>query len=121
MRNMYTVVRGNSSPPLEASQRYRRAHPERVEESKPGGQLDFDVDWYRDDIRMQPCSYCGEGAGTNGADRLDNLLPYVKTNIVPSCIRCNLMKGARLSSETFVEHCKTIVNYQANKQIVITS
>lgn len=111
------------------SRRWREANPDlnkiqqyRLSDREAGRlgcdeDLDLDIVRFRDNIRCQPCSYCGEGAGTNGADRLDESLPHHKSNIVPSCSRCNFMKGGRLhlSPSAFVEACRKVVEYAEQK------
>lgn len=46
-------------------------------------------DWLRD----QPCVYCG-APGPNGVDRVESTQGYTLENVVPSCKKCNLRKGA---------------------------
>jgi hypothetical protein len=39
-----------------------------------------------------PCTYCGETAIQMTLDRIDNTLGHTKSNVLPACIRCNLMR-----------------------------
>lgn len=43
-------------------------------------------------IIIQPCLYCGETEKI-GLDRLDNNKGHLQSNVVPCCLRCNLIKG----------------------------
>lgn len=38
------------------------------------------------------CCYCGETSLRMTIDRMDNSLGHVQTNVVPACIRCNLLR-----------------------------
>lgn len=66
-----------------------------------------------DALVRQPCRYCGDPAGNlkrtknhpgfrhNGIDRRDPALPYVATNVVAACGRCNIAKGTMGEQEFF--------------------
>jgi len=41
----------------------------------------------------RPCTYCGENELKMTLDRRDNDKGYVEDNVVPACIRCNLIRG----------------------------
>jgi hypothetical protein len=41
----------------------------------------------------QPCKYCGATNLPMTLDRKDNALGHLTANIVPACIRCNLVRG----------------------------
>ena len=65
------------------------------------------------------CHYCGivggnikrtknhDGFRYNGIDRKNRSLPYVGSNVVPCCGRCNMAKGS-MSEEEFILHAITI-------------
>lgn len=40
-----------------------------------------------------PCVYCGDVEGRMSLDRVNNDLGHLKTNVVRSCTRCNLVRG----------------------------
>jgi hypothetical protein len=40
------------------------------------------------------CSYCGETQGRISLDRIDNEQPHNKSNVVPCCFRCNMIRGS---------------------------
>jgi hypothetical protein len=40
------------------------------------------------------CSYCGDSSIRMTLDRIDNDLGHVRGNVLPSCIRCNLIRGS---------------------------
>lgn len=42
----------------------------------------------------QGCSYCGETQLRIALDRIDNTQAHSKSNVVPSCIRCNYLRGS---------------------------
>ena len=39
-----------------------------------------------------PCSYCGDRSIQMTLDRIDNSIGHTKSNVVPACIRCNLLR-----------------------------
>ncbi len=45
------------------------------------------------------CNYCNTLNNYNGIDRIDSSKGYVKTNVVPCCKICNLMKGTKSVKE----------------------
>jgi len=49
---------------------------------------DLETDWFIQNILEKECSYCGTKEFL-GADRLDNSVGHIKSNIVPACYRCN--------------------------------
>ena len=68
-------------------------------------------------IVLAPCLYCGnkasnhsKGFASNGIDRIDNSLGYVRGNVAPCCKTCNAMKSA-LSTEEFTSHIKKVASY----------
>lgn len=72
------------------------------------------------DIIHRPCHYCGsideeKSCGSykfnvNGVDRIDSLLGYEKSNVVPCCSTCNRMK-LNLTIEAFYDKIKQILTY----------
>jgi hypothetical protein len=38
------------------------------------------------------CLYCGETTLRMTLDRIDNTKGHIKTNVVPACVRCNLLR-----------------------------
>lgn len=45
-----------------------------------------------EDILKRGCGYCGDTLGQIGLDRIENSLGHLKSNVVPACTRCNLMR-----------------------------
>lgn len=56
-------------------------------------------------FRGKECFYCGDVLDRVRLDRMDNKEGYLMSNLVPSCIVCNWMKGSRLSVESFISKC----------------
>ncbi len=68
------------------------------------------LDCYVLSLFKQPCYYCGEimnDEKLTGIDRIDNLLGYITSNIVPCCKICNMMKKD-LDQKTFIKMCRHI-------------
>lgn len=54
---------------------------------------DFDSKWVVENIFNQKCVYCGESDWTKlGCDRVDNSIGHIKSNVVCSCLHCNMIK-----------------------------
>lgn len=49
------------------------------------------------ELISQPCFHCGTTDENRGLDRIDNKLPHIKGNVVPSCAPCNFARGDRFS------------------------
>lgn len=47
----------------------------------------------------QPCTHCGTTEINRGLDRINNDLPHVRGNVVPSCAPCNFARGDRFTFE----------------------
>lgn len=42
----------------------------------------------------KPCHYCADTEAQMTLDRIDNALGHTEDNVVPSCFRCNVARGA---------------------------
>ena len=49
------------------------------------------------DLITQPCTHCGTQDLPRGLDRIDNALPHIRGNVVPSCAPCNFARGDRFT------------------------
>ena len=89
----------------ESVKKHREMHPEmtrassliqnyKKEDRKYGRELpDFDSKWMVENILLKPCHYCGEtGWDIIGCDRIDNSKGHIKSNVVPCCLHCNMVK-----------------------------
>ena len=49
----------------------------------------------------QPCGYCGGATPktSGGLDRMDNTRGYELDNVIPCCVFCNKLKGARFTAD----------------------
>ena len=54
------------------------------------------------------CNYCGDSA--TGYDRVNSRIGYLKTNIVPCCSACNMMKNS-VNVNDFIAKIKQIHSY----------
>ena len=72
-------------------------------------------EWYISDefakeLFVQPCHYCGFldlDETCNGIDRMDNSKPYIPSNCLSCCKKCNYAKRV-LDYYEFINLCKTI-------------
>lgn len=84
------------------------------------GDSDFSVDEFVE-LSQNNCHYCdappsnkyqgqcGDVFIYNGLDRIDSALPHLKSNCVPCCKVCNIMKR-EFSIEYFINHIKRILS-----------
>lgn len=67
----------------------------RINDRKRGRANDLEIEFVEGLIN-QGCSYCGisrKDAPYMTLDRMDNQLGHLKSNVVPSCLSCNLTRG----------------------------
>lgn len=60
-------------------------------------------------ILAKPCHYCDTTERQRGFDRIDNTLPHVRGNVLPSCTNCNSIRGTRLTVEEAKAHIQEIM------------
>jgi hypothetical protein len=65
----------------------------KASDKKFSREYDLTVDKIRELI-SQPCSYCEETELQMTIDRIDNAIGHTESNVVPACIRCNLIRKA---------------------------
>jgi hypothetical protein len=70
----------------------------RFNDRRRGYQFDIDKDWLIKNILSKPCTYCGS-TDFVGCDRVDNSKGHIKTNVVPCCVVCNMVKGNNFNFE----------------------
>lgn len=56
-----------------------------------------------------PCTYCGEEPG-GGVDRVSSSEGYIRSNVVPCCRTCNMMKND-MSVSKFIKHCTKVIRH----------
>ena len=61
----------------------------RRNDKQKGRDNDLDLDFVRELIKGNICSYCGETNIRITLDRIDNNFGHLKTNVLSCCIRCN--------------------------------
>ena len=72
--------------------------------------LEFSIDKkYYIKLCDSRCFYCG--GQSDGIDRKDNNLGYIKGNCFPCCTICNKMKSNRAESE-FLDHIDLVYTFQ---------
>lgn len=65
----------------------------RASDKKYGRDYDLTLDLIRSLI-SKPCSYCGETELQMTLDRVNNEIGHTENNVLPACIRCNLIRKA---------------------------
>ena len=57
---------------------------------------DLTIEWLLENILNKSCIYCNSTQDI-GCDRIDNNIGHIKSNCVPCCYSCNIMRGNRFS------------------------
>lgn len=66
-------------------------------DKKAGRLTDLPIQWFKENISSKPCSYCGTTDDPIGADRLDNAVGHIRSNVVPCCKLCNKTRNSHFS------------------------
>lgn len=62
-------------------------------DKRKGRENDLDIAFVKEMI-SNPCRYCGRNAKFMTLDRIDNSIGHVRSNVVPCCRRCNLVRNS---------------------------
>lgn len=68
----------------------------RVRDFKRGQEFSVRKDWFIENILSKPCNYCGDTSRI-GADRINNKLGHIESNLIPCCHICNGIRGDRFT------------------------
>lgn len=60
-------------------------------DKKHGREFNLTIERIRELIE-NTCQYCGENKLQMTLDRIDNSIGHIESNVVPACIRCNLIR-----------------------------
>ena len=122
---------GNNKKPLgEASFNHKfLSYKARAKTHKKNLEFNLSKDEFRDLI-LQPCHYCNAISSmsfksrtsngdfvSNGIDRIDSNMGYIKDNCLPCCTICNKMKN-NLSYKEFIDHIERIQNATQTRKII---
>lgn len=69
----------------------------------------------------QPCTYCSGKLDSSGCglDRLDNSKGYEPGNVVPSCGKCNRIRGDRLTHEEMRAAMSAVLSLRNKKRLYL--
>ena len=70
----------------------------RIKDLKKGLKYNLDIDWFINNIVYNKCIYCGDDKNI-GCDRIDNSIGHIKSNVVPCCYTCNVVRNNIFSVE----------------------
>ena len=76
---------------------------------------DFNIEWFVENIMTQKCVYCGDTEEI-GADRIDNNIGHIKSNIVPCCKICNHARNNNFTHEEMLEIGKVIAEIKSKRK-----
>lgn len=65
-------------------------------------ECDLTIEWFIDNILKRSCSYCGTNKHV-GADRLNNKISHIISNIIPCCFRCNAVRNTHFTHEQMLK------------------
>lgn len=99
----YTVLSSNQKIRNKASKMLSQY---KLKDKKKGYKTDVDLDFLLSAFK-QPCTYCGSN-NKIGLDRKDNSQGHTKENCVPSCYRCNVVRGNNFSFDEMIILAQTI-------------
>jgi hypothetical protein len=66
-------------------------------DAKAGRETYLPLDWYKENISGKPCFYCETVEDPRGADRIDNAVGQVMSNVLPRCKVCNKVRNNHFS------------------------
>jgi hypothetical protein len=102
IRHENYVYSTESRQSINERQKRRRLKPEnrgwyvfddaRKSDRRYGRTFDLTRDFVEASLSL-PCTYCGDVSNLMTLDRKDNELGHTNENCLPSCIRCNLLRG----------------------------
>lgn len=79
----------------------------RATDRKRGIPNDLTLEFVRETLN-NPCCYCGETKLRMSLDRVDNSIGHTQANVVPSCIRCNFIRGS-MPYAAWLQLCPSVV------------
>ncbi len=80
-----------------------------------GYENDLDLEWFKENITSQPCTYCGTNTEPIGSDRLDNTKGHTKENTIPCCKICNKVRNNIFTHEEMKLLGQTISRIKADR------
>lgn len=89
----------------------------KCKDKKKGFEIcDIDIDWMINNIFHKPCIYCGDTKNI-GCDRIDNSKGHIKSNVVPCCYSCNIVRNNTFTYKEMLLLGKTIKQIKENRGI----
>lgn len=67
-------------------------------DKKKGLLCDLSIEWVLDNVISKVCTYCGTTINI-GCDRIDNTKGHTKSNVIPACYTCNMIRKDDFSVE----------------------
>jgi len=114
-----TFVEGRLFP--ESFKHYKPSFKSYIDRSKEKD-LQFELEEYDYDvITKKDCYLCGKKYNkehSNGLDRIDSTIGYIKSNVHSCCANCNYMKNSYTYKE-FMDKCMLIYNHNKLENIII--
>jgi len=82
-----------------------------------GRTCDLDTDFMLNNIFNKPCSYCGS-TDQIGCDRVDNRIGHIRTNVIPACKVCNMVRGNTFSYDEMIKIGLVIKEIRTHRTII---
>lgn len=87
----------------------------RIKDLKKGLEYDLCIDWFLENIAYKNCIYCGDTENI-GCDRVDNSIGHTKTNVIPCCYTCNVVRNNLFTVEEMKELGKSIAIIKSKRE-----
>jgi hypothetical protein len=86
----------------------------KVKDNNKRLEFDLDYDFMINNIVSKNCIYCNNNLNI-GCDRIDNNIGHIKTNVVPCCYICNIVRSNNFTIEEMKLLGKVIEEIRINK------
>jgi hypothetical protein len=88
----------------------------RIKDLRKNLEYNLNIDWFIDNIFKKECIYCGDNKNI-GCDRKDNLIGHIKSNVVPCCYTCNVVRNNLFSIDEMMQLGKVISDIKRKRII----
>jgi len=92
----------------------------RQRDKKRGSDNDLEKGWFIENVLTKKCFYCGSDKQI-GADRVNNKIGHLKSNIIPCCAVCNSVKSDIFTVDEMLEIGKTIAAIRHKREVLKVS
>jgi hypothetical protein len=95
---------------------YDRVYDYKYTDKKKGLVSDLTVEWFKENITSQPCTYCGSTEKI-GCDRVDNNKGHNMDNVIPCCDLCNQTRSNNFTVAEMIRIGSVIKQIKAERNV----